>query len=160
MNVSRSVPPDCYLEDLEHPGILPPSPARVGSPLVSRRSSSCRHIVIDDDTRSVCVTRPTIAGAETPLSPAPEEYHGRLPGTFDSLYHVQDSGVTPSPRSDTPLVLFPVQDRTKDRIPSCISRKLKTSLGVRLGRFHSRIMIIRCHKSIEKSISWELLMKI
>ena len=139
MNVSRSVPPDCYLEDLEHPGILPPSPLRVGSPLVTRRSSSCRHIVIDDDTRSVCVIRPTMSGAETlsPVSPAspPEEteYPGRLPGTFDSLYHVQDTGVTPSPRSDTPLVLFPVQDRNKERIPSCITRRLRTSLGVRLG---------------------------
>ena len=32
---------------------------------------------------------------------------GRLPGTFDSLSLVTDTGVTPSPRPETPLVLLP-----------------------------------------------------
>jgi len=133
MNVSRSVPPDCYLEDLERPGIQPPSPFRGASPV--RRASSCRTIIIrDPDVQSPCGIRST-PDTRIPFIEDPY-YHGRLPGTFDSLYHVQDTGVTPSPRSDTPLVLLPLQerqDRQKERIQSCISRRLRSSFGVRIG---------------------------
>ena len=60
MNVSRSVPPDCYLEDLERPGIQPPSPFRGASPV--RRASSCRTIIIrDPDVQSPCGIRSVLA---------------------------------------------------------------------------------------------------
>ena len=61
--------------------------------------------------------------------------HGRLPGTFDSLSVVQDTGVTPSPRADTPLVLAQEPgDTARERLQTSLSRRIRTSLGVRLGR--------------------------
>ena len=51
---------------------------------------------------------------------------GRLPGTFDSLSLVNDTGLTPSPRADTPLVLLPGAEGSA--LASVISRKfLSTS---------------------------------
>ena len=50
VGLSQSVPPDCYLEDLERPGILPPSPLRVVTPASSptscvvKRSTSLRDL--------------------------------------------------------------------------------------------------------------------
>ena len=65
---------------------------------------------------------------------------GRLPGTFHCLQEVQDTGVTPSPslvspRALTPLVLLPLQESVsaREKLQSSLKRKLKTSLGVRLG---------------------------
>jgi len=48
----------------------------------------------------------------------------RLPGSFDSLDLVQDTGVTPSPRVDTP-VAQPFQ--------TSLGRRFKTSIGVRIS---------------------------
>ena len=42
-----------------------------------------------------------------PPDEQPSAGGGRLPGTFDSLSLVHDTGLTPSPRADTPLVLLP-----------------------------------------------------
>ena len=48
--LSQSVPPDCYIEDLEHHGILPPSSLRGMSPTslptldVVKRSASARDL--------------------------------------------------------------------------------------------------------------------
>ena len=44
---TQSVPPDCYLEDLERPGILPPAPLRAVTPATSdvvKRSFSLRDL--------------------------------------------------------------------------------------------------------------------
>ncbi len=51
---------------------------------------------------------------------------GRLPGTFDSLSLVNDTGLTPSPRADTPLDLL--QEGEGAALASVISRRfLSTS---------------------------------
>ena len=43
--LSQSVPPDCFLEDLERPGILPPAPLRaVTSASLPKRSISLRDL--------------------------------------------------------------------------------------------------------------------
>ena len=43
--LSQSVPPDCFLEDLERPGILPPAPLRaVTSASLPKRSTSLRDL--------------------------------------------------------------------------------------------------------------------
>ena len=50
---TQSVPPDCYLEDLERPGILPPAPLRAVTPAtlptsdVVKRSFSLRDLQRD-----------------------------------------------------------------------------------------------------------------
>ena len=46
---TQSVPPDCYLEDLERPGILPPAPLRAVNPEsdVVKRSFSLRDLQRD-----------------------------------------------------------------------------------------------------------------
>ena len=48
----------------------------------------------------------------------------RMPGTFDSLDLVQDTGVTPSPRVVTPV---------EEQYQSSLGRRLKTSLGVKIS---------------------------
>ena len=56
-----------------------------------------------------------------------DDLHGgeeRLPGTFDSLDLVQDTGVTPSPRVHTP---------TEEHFQTSLGRRLKTSIGVRIS---------------------------
>ena len=56
----------------------------------------------------------------------PSDCGGRLPGTFDSLSLVNDTGLTPSPRADTPHVLLPGAEGSA--LASVISRKfLSTS---------------------------------
>ena len=108
----REQPPDCILEDLERPGVLPPSP----SPLT--RSSQLV---------SQCITR-------TASCDGSHEHHTRLPGTFDSLQLVHNTGSTPSPRPDTPLVLLPLQtESARESLQESLKRRLKSSLGVRLG---------------------------
>lgn len=66
---------------------------------------------------SMCLTR---SGREEALQGGEE----RLPGTFDSLDLVQDTGCTPSPRVDTPV---------DGQFQSSLGRRLKTSLGVRIS---------------------------
>ena len=104
--------PDCILEDLERPGVLPPSPS--SSPMA--RSSSLTSQLV-----SQCVTRTSSCLAD-------DEAHIRLPGTFDSLQQVQDSGLTPSPRPETPLVLLPLQDSARESLQESLKRRLKSSL--------------------------------
>ena len=156
--ISRSVPPDCYLEDLEHPGVLPPSPyndSRASTSSTIKRASSCRGVLTNDTVPMIseCLSRPyPLQSSQSPPS-SDHQHSGRLPGTFDSLLQVQDTGVTPSPRSNTPLVLFP-RDRDTileidpsssqshtQRFQSCISRKIKESLGVRIGKLRQDILI-------------------
>ena len=156
--ISRSVPPDCYLEDLEHPGVLPPPPyndSRASTSSTIKRASSCRGVLTNDTVPMIseCLSRPyPLQSSQSPPS-SDHQHSGRLPGTFDSLLQVQDTGVTPSPRSNTPLVLFP-RDRDTileidpsssqshtQRFQSCISRKIKESLGVRIGKLRQDILI-------------------
>ena len=106
--------PDCILEDLERPGVLPPSPSPSSSPMA--RSSSLTSQLV-----SQCVTRTSSCMAD-------DEAHIRLPGTFDSLQQVQDSGLTPSPRPETPLVLLPLQDSARESLQESLKRRLKSSL--------------------------------
>ena len=52
---------------------------------------------------------------------------GRLPGTFDSLSLVNDTGLTPSPRADTPLVLLPGAEQGASLASAMSSRFFSTS---------------------------------
>ena len=164
VGLSQSVPPDCYLEDLERPGILPPSPLRPVTPASSptscvvKRSTSLRDLQRETrrDIRSVMnqINQPILIYlSHRPLSgplvsqcviPRPALIPlainklpsittnnetcdgGRLPGTFDSLSLVNDTGLTPSPRADTPLDLL--QGGEGAALASVISRRfLSTS---------------------------------
>lgn len=145
---TQPVTPDCYLEDLERPGILPPAPLRAVSPAtqpssdVVKRSFSLRDLQRESrrDIRplsgplvSQCVMpRPALiplAMNKLPSIPQDEKTSagGRLPGTFDSLSLVQDTGLTPSPRADTPLVLLPGGGEGSSLASAMQSRFLSTS---------------------------------
>ena len=92
--------------------MLPPS----SPPHSLRRSASLSSQLV-----SQCVTRTSSCLAD-------DEAHIRLPGTFDSLQQVQDSGLTPSPRPETPLVLLPLQDSARESLQESLKRRLKSSL--------------------------------
>ena len=140
--------PDCILEDLERPGVFPAPPLSPGL----RRSASLSSQLVSQCVRSpggpgvpgvACdvLTAPgTPSFSASTAPPADCEAGLRLPGTFHCLQEVQDTGLTPSPlpgtpRALTPLVLLPLQESqsAREKLQSSLKRKLKTSLGVRLG---------------------------
>lgn len=73
---------------------------------------------------------------------------GRLPGTFDSLSLVNDTGLTPSPRADTPLDLLHGGDGAA--LASVISRRfLSTSYLQNKSGIQSGIVIIQLKSKVE-----------
>ena len=139
--------PDCILEDLERPGVSPPSPPPASPPGLRRSASLSSQLV------SQCVRAPgscELTAPGTPTYSATTTQHeaeaARLPGTFHCLHQVQDTGVTPSPRASpralTPLVLLPLQESAREKLQSSLKRKLKTSLGVRLGGWYCSVGIV------------------
>ena len=137
-SLSRSVPLDCYLEDLEHPGVLPPSPFYESQSPIVRKSTSYRDIsrrrveaIRNNSPVNLCLNMPEVTVSELTANSESLSSRARLPGTFDSLHHVQDTGVTPSPRSDTPLVLHPALDTR--RSSSSFQQRFRASLGIRQG---------------------------
>ena len=107
------------MEDLEQGGILPPSPFRGGAVGLTQREASDALLLSSQDFRqpvSACLTRD---GGDCNLQRDSEV----LPGTFDSLDLVQDTGATPSPRVYTPM---------GETFQSSLGRRLKTSMGVKV----------------------------
>jgi len=107
------------VEDLEQGGILPPSPFRGGAVGLTQREASDALLLSSQDFRqpvSACLTRD---GGDCNLQRDSEV----LPGTFDSLDLVQDTGATPSPRVYTPV---------GETFQSSLGRRLKTSIGVKV----------------------------